>query len=444
MIRRLQAGALAIALVAAAFSTGLELLFYVFYLVLLVVGGAYLVTRTGLIDLEAGYALDRLHAHVGEQLRATYTLRNVGRWPKLWLEIHNPSTLPVPIPGRALSLGPREERSWVAKVPLVRRGHFRVDALGIRTGDPFGFFEAAASVGRGASIVVYPRIEPLSGWRLPAATLEGMRGNRERTHQTTPLVTSVREYLPGDAYNRIHWKSSARHQTLQVKEFEVEQAADAWLFVDLESRVQAGVGDDSTVEVAVRIAASIAFKALAENRAVGMTMSSHRLTILPADRGPRQYRKVMELLAAAEGDGATPFGEVLLRTTSRVRRGMSVIAITPSQDTAWMRPLTVLRQRGVGCRVIWLDSPAFAEAAAAAPEEGGTAGSSDARPGDGTAREPAAGREPAPGRRPARAVAHALAEFDLAFVTIGPRANLEAALSVRPARTGQLAGAVFR
>jgi uncharacterized protein (DUF58 family) len=425
MIRRIQALVLALVLVVVAFATGLEMLFYVVYLGLLVVGGAYLVTRTGLLDLEAGYALDRLHAHVGEQLRATYTLRNVGRWPKLWLEIHNPSTLPVPLPGRALSLGPYEERSWVAKVPLVRRGHFRVDALGIRTGDPFGFFEAAASVGRGASIVVYPRIEALSGWRLPTATLEGTRGHRERTHQTTPLVTSVRPYLPGDGYNRIHWKSSARHQELQVKEFEVEQAADAWLFVDLQSGMQAGHGDDSTVEVGIRVAASIAFKALAENRAVGMTVSGHRLTILPADRGPRQYRKVMELLAAAEGDGSVPLGEILLRTTSRVRRGMAVVAITPSTDAAWVRPLTALRQRGVGCRVIWLDSPAFAEAEIAAGAE---------------ATVERAGADAA--RRPARAIAHALAEFELPFVTVGPNAHLESVLSVRPARTGHLA-AVF-
>ncbi|MEI6246345.1 MAG: glycosyltransferase family A protein, partial [Acidobacteriota bacterium] len=46
--------------------------------------------------------------------------------------------LPVPLPGRAISLGPHGERSWIAKVPLGRRGHFRVDPLQIRTGDPFG------------------------------------------------------------------------------------------------------------------------------------------------------------------------------------------------------------------------------------------------------------------------------------------------------------------
>ena len=99
-------------LVVAAFSTGYDFLFYLVYLGLLVIGGSYLVTRNGLADLEAGYAVNQLQAHVGDQLRTTYTLRTTSRLPKLWLETFNPSDLPVPLPGRALSLGPRSQRTW--------------------------------------------------------------------------------------------------------------------------------------------------------------------------------------------------------------------------------------------------------------------------------------------------------------------------------------------
>src|SRR3990172_6871114 len=252
MLRRLPAIVLGGALVIAAFSTGADFLFFLLYLGLLVVGGSYLVTRFGLADLEAGYALDRLNGQVGEALRVTYTIRNAGRLPKLWLEAFNPSTLPVPLPGRALVLGPRAERSWAARVPLVARGHFRVDPLVIRTGDPFGLFEASAMVGSGAGVTIYPRVEPLPRWRLPASTLEGTSATPERTSQATPLVTSIRPYAPGDAYNRIHWKSSARHQELQVKEFDLEQTADLWIYLDLDRRVQAGEGDEATLEAGGR------------------------------------------------------------------------------------------------------------------------------------------------------------------------------------------------
>ncbi len=136
MMRRLQALAIATILVVAAFSTGLPFLFYLLYLAILVVGGSYVLVRLGLSDLEAGYAVSQLHGHVGDRMRVTYTLRNSSRIPKPWLEIHNPTTLPGGLPGRAITLGGRSERSWLIRAPLTRRGHFRIEPLHIRTGRP--------------------------------------------------------------------------------------------------------------------------------------------------------------------------------------------------------------------------------------------------------------------------------------------------------------------
>src|SRR5262249_25002717 len=155
-----------------------------------------------------------------------------------------PTTLPGALPGRALTLPGRSERSWLIRVPLSRRGHFRIEPLHIRTGDPFGFFEAAATVGQGVSVVVYPRLEPIPAGRLPAAVLEASHASQERTLQTTPLATTVRPYAPGASMNRIHWRSTARHGEIQVKEFDLEQTADCWIILDLQRGVTAGRGDE--------------------------------------------------------------------------------------------------------------------------------------------------------------------------------------------------------
>src|SRR5256714_15594174 len=173
MIRRIQVLLLGAVVVVAAFSTGLAFLFYLVYLGLLVVGGSYVLPRLGLSDLEAGYAVSQLHGHVGDKLKVTYTLRNTSRLPKFWLEIHTPTSLPGGLPGRAITLGGSTERSWLIRVALVRRGHFRIEPLQIRTGDPFGFFEASAAVGQAVTVIVYPRLDRLPLWRIPAARIEG-------------------------------------------------------------------------------------------------------------------------------------------------------------------------------------------------------------------------------------------------------------------------------
>ncbi|MGA3056835.1 MAG: DUF58 domain-containing protein [Candidatus Limnocylindrales bacterium] len=359
MIRRLQFLIVAVVLLIAAFSTGLAFLFYVVYLCLLAIGGSYALTRFGLADLEAGYRVDHRQGHVGDELRTMYSISNASRLPKPWLEVYNPTDLPVPLPGRALGLRSWAQRSWVAIVPLTRRGTFRVEPMVVRTGDPFGFFEAAAAVGRPTMVTVFPQVVPLPRWRLPNANLEGTHSAPERTLQTTPLATTVRPYAPGDSFNRIHWRSTARLGEIQVKEFDLEQTADVWLYVDLEATVQRGAGDISTVEESLRVAASIAHDAIVENRAVGLTTSGHRVVSIPADRGPRQRLKIMQLLAAIEGDGTTPLAAVLLNGLPRLRRGMTAVVITPSRERVWVRALSTLRGRGVAAAVVALDAASY-------------------------------------------------------------------------------------
>jgi len=408
VIRRLEVLIVATILVVAAFSTGQPFLFYLLYLAILVVGGSYVLVRLGLTDLEAGYAVSQLHGHVGDRMRVTYTLRNGSRMPKLWLEIHNPTTLPGGLPGRAITLPGRSERSWLIRMPLTRRGHFRIEPLHIRTGDPFGFFEAAATVGQGVSVVVYPRLEPIPAWRLPSAILEGSHASPVRTLQTTPLATSVRPYAPGDSMNRIHWKTTARHGEIQVKEFDLEQTADAWIIVDLQRGIGGGRGDESTTEAAIRAAAAIADRAIAENRAVGMTVNASRTAFLPADRGGRQHQKIMQLLAAVEADGTSPLVETLVGSVGRLRRGMTAVVITSSLDPSWVRPLASLRARGVSCVAITLDAAAYDRAA----RESAAAVSGERITADPEAEEAGAKR--------ARALRHALAEYELPSYTITP------------------------
>jgi uncharacterized protein (DUF58 family) len=140
------------------------------------------------------------------------------------------------------------------------------------------------------------------------------------------------------------------------------------------------------VELAIRVAASIADKSLGENRAVGLTAYGHRLAVLPADRGGRQYLKLMQLLAAVEGDGSTPLVEGLLASLPRLRRGMTAVVVTPSLDRAWVRPLASLRPRGIATVVVSVQAVL-------------------AEPGSDRALQ-------------ARALGHALAEYELASYTI--------------------------
>jgi uncharacterized protein (DUF58 family) len=139
-----------------------------------------------------------------------------------------------------------------------------------------------------------------------------------------------------------------------------------------------------------------------------MTVNAGRTAYLPADRGGRQHQKIMQLLAAVDADSPTPLVETLIASVGRLRRGMTAVIITASLDPSWVRPLAALRARGVGCVVVSLDAPAFARAEAEARA---------AITGESVVVDPEA--EAATAKR-ARALRHALAEYELRAFVVGP------------------------
>jgi len=357
--RNLRVLFLAVALVIAAFSTGIGFLFFLVYLSAAIGIGSWLYARRGLRGVRADYRILNPRTHVGEVLQAMYRVENHDRFAKPWIEAWNDSTLPTTLPGRVIRIPGRGTRQWLAKVTLTRRGNFRVGALRIRTGDPFGLFSTEMSVAQPASVVVFPEVVPLPHWQLPPSPVDGTTRARRRYEAATPLVAGVRPYTHGDAINRIHWLSSARHGELYVKEFDLEQAADLWLVLDLDRSVHAGIGTDASVETAVTVAASIAMRTLADNRAVAMTASARRIQLHQPDRGPRVEQKLLHLLANVQADGTSPVAEVLNATLPRLRRGMTLCLITGSTDRGWVRSMATLRRRGVAGLVILLDRASF-------------------------------------------------------------------------------------
>ena len=147
-----------------------------------------------------------------------------------------------------------------------------------------------------------------------------------------------------------------------------------------------------------------------------MTISAHRLALLPTDRGSRQHLKIMQLLAAVDGDGSTSLVETLVSTASRLRRGMTAIVITPSTDPTWIRPIASLRGRGIGTVVVTLDAAAFDRVARAERQRLG-----ESLPDiDPAIEEQRAQRS--------RALRHALTEYELKIHNVLPGQALGEAL----------------
>ena len=340
------------ALFVVALSSGVDILFYVSYLVLFLVGATYWWTRSSISSMRVKRDVSQGYVHLGDEVELTYELRNDSRLGKIWLEVYEESNWPEPLPGRVLSIAGHASKKWKVNVPALRRGRFHLGPVVVRSGDPFGIFTAEHRARQDALVLVYPRVVPLPWWTLPGSLLEGNVLTGRRSLQATSMVMGIRDYRPGDAFNHIHWPTSARHRALQVKEFELDRTADLWIFLDLERRWHTGDGERSTEERSVTVAASVIAKALREHRSVGLVASGRSTGLFHPDRGTKQFSKLMQYLAEVQAGGAHSVGETLVETLPRLRRGASALVITPSLDKSWIRPVHALRDAGVKTQTV--------------------------------------------------------------------------------------------
>jgi uncharacterized protein (DUF58 family) len=331
---------------------------------------------------------------VGKIAEERFLLHNQGVLPKLWLEVRDHSDLPGYYASQVVtSLGPKKRRGWTAQTRCRRRGRFTLGPVSVISGDPFGLFRRQKDFPATSTVVVYPLTVGLPGFVLPIGVVPGRGQMHRRTHYITPNVASVRDYYPGDSFNRIHWPSTARHGRLIVKEFELDPTADVWLFVDMDLSVQTdemiarpngleeepiavlspgrGFGlDPSTEEYAVTIAASLARHFLSQNRSVGLVAYGQQREVIQSERGSRQLTKILETLAVIRAKGRIPLSQVLTAEGGRLSQNVSVVAITSSTGSDWVGALRGLRRRGVHGMAVVIDGHSFGAEEDSAPVVG--------------------------------------------------------------------------
>ncbi|PJF39806.1 MAG: hypothetical protein CUN55_13560 [Phototrophicales bacterium] len=313
---------------------------------------------------------------VGDEFDESFVVRNKSLLPKLWLEIHDHSTLPHHSTSQVVpTLWWHKSYEWRIKTPCTRRGQYKLGPMTIKSGDPFGFYQFSRRIDATSSVLVFPPMVPLYDFAVSVGKLSGGQAVRQRTFETTPNAYGVREYAPGDSLNRIHWKTSARRGKLMVKEFELDPLGDVWVFLDLSkeslvSQVGASWTQDyilhprlrvppSTEEYGVVISASITRYFLEQGRSVGfLSYTPYRDYVAP-DRGNRQLNDVLEILAFASSQTEHTLREMLVFEGHHLPRGTTLVLVTATTQTDWLAEAYAQVQRGVHVIAVMINPVSF-------------------------------------------------------------------------------------
>lgn len=250
----------------------------------------------------------------GEPVSAEVRAANRKRWLSSWLMtvhdriVHAESEDELDAGVLFARIPPGQRRTAPYQLRLMRRGRYYFGPIHVATRFPMGLVERGVVLDDPEAILVYPRLGRLSArWKrdqLSASQLVQRRELRRGPYEDE--FHRIREFRWGDNPRAIHWRTSARHNELMVREYQQNRAPRLVILLDLWQPRSPSAEELDRVERAVSLTATICVDYLRQGH-------DPKLELIAAGRGrirwgrdssdgtPESLLEMLALLRAGEG-----------------------------------------------------------------------------------------------------------------------------------------------
>ncbi len=255
-----------------------------------------------------------------------------------------------------------------------KRGNYRLEISWLELGSPFGFWNVRRAVPGNSELRVYPN---LFHERRDLAALFLHRGSfgfhARRQVGKGREFEKLREYSPGDSFEEIYWKATARRGRPITKVFQIERTQEVYVVID-NSRLSArsadgapspavgkeaaGVPQDfppgsTMLERFITAALLLGLAAEQQGDFFGLlTFSDQVGRFVRAQNGKTHYNTCRDALYTLEPRMVSPdYDEVCTFIRLRLRRRALLIFLTSLDDPvvaeAFVRNLDLIRRQHV-------------------------------------------------------------------------------------------------
>jgi uncharacterized protein (DUF58 family) len=252
----------------------------------------------------------------------------------------NPSTLRLEGGERLLSL----------RLRCARWGAFRVGRVHLRAHDHFGMFRHEVAIDARQPLKVYPTEEAVRTLLRPSET-QVFSGNHVARQKAEGIeFADIRQFVAGDRVRHVNWRATARRGELWVNEHHAERNADVVIFLDVFA--EARRGERSTLDPALRAAASLAARYLRQRDRVGFVSFGGMLNWLVPATGARQLYRIVDAMLDTQIILSHAWQDLVVVPRRTLPPQALVVALTPLLDDRAATALLDLRARGFDLVVI--------------------------------------------------------------------------------------------
>ncbi len=266
-------------------------------------------------------------------------LRNpAGRALRVRIGIAFPAGIETPHPEMAADLppgAPLVRIAWPCRPR--RRGSFRIEGCRIECASPLGFWAARRAAPSSMEIRVHPDLRA-EGRAMAAVFLRrGPAGaHAHRQVGKGREFEKLRDYIPGDGLEDIHWKATAKRGRPVTKVFQVERTQEVYVAIDA-SRLSARPSGDPpspALERYITAALSLAIAAQHQGDHFGLLAFGDRmLRFVRAGGGRGHFALCRDALLTLEPRLVAPdFEEAAVFVRRRLRRRALIVVLTDLDD----------------------------------------------------------------------------------------------------------------
>ncbi|TWT29639.1 DUF58 domain-containing protein [Blastopirellula retiformator] len=186
--------------------------------------------------------------------------------------------------------------------PMVR-GVYPTTPPSIATEFPFGLWKASRPTQVAQSLIVWPRVFPLTSLELPSGNCRQLLGASDTRSGDHGDRTGARPYRLGDSLRNVHWAQTARCDRLIVSERQEAAQTAVTVVIDSSQSQHRGVGRDATLEWSLRIGLSVAAALVKQNVTVHVALGGQTHLL---DGRPASWRRLLDTAAQLTPSAATP------------------------------------------------------------------------------------------------------------------------------------------
>jgi uncharacterized protein (DUF58 family) len=242
------------------------------------------------------------------------------------------------------------ERVLPLRLRCSRWGAFRVGRIHLRTHDHFGMFRHEVVVDARRPLKVYPTEESVRTLLRPSET-QVFSGNHVARQKAEGIeFADIRQFVAGDRVRHVNWRATARRGELWVNEQHAERNADVVIFLDVFA--EARRGERSTLDPALRAAASLATGYLRQRDRVGFVSFGGMLNWLLPATGARQLYRIVDAMLDTQIILSYAWRDLVIVPWRTLPPQALVLALTPLLDDRAATALLDLRARGFNLIVI--------------------------------------------------------------------------------------------